>query len=549
MNTPSTTLFPVSQTRHQYSILTAMREVAHTGNLKGKPTSWLSNPHIAAAAIRRNPFALRDTKLRGNRQIVELAVSINGLALNWANAELQEDPKLKQLAAKTTPKYFPQKRLPPPMQWRLSIGRPCPYYFHKSMAKSLPPFLEQAQFLESAKKENSIFLRDSSVTLFEKMRLLPSPNGENYSVEELGASLPPSASHFLCFEKDGTTEISHIEMAGKGFYKTNIDQAMINAIDNQIPFKQAKTCIEGGNCFLFFSKGERKAVIGEISLYLSMMTLEKSSHFRKPIWPKKNAQPTETALRIARNRDLYALHQESPVEDDTYWASLIKPLTPEERQQYHLIALIIDRKLAMTKQVIAEDLNVHQDNIAFVPQSDFHIDLELLVTPQGEVILQSDTKSLQVLSELEETNQLDEAQAALLDTYKRESKEQIALRNPVLEGQRKALKKARIPFRELPLNFASPEKSVLNHSNGIFLPLRCNASLGCPPGFSQTHVFVTTGPSSPEEAIFHGKIQTIFEAALPKYRLHGVEGVSKFLAKSGGGIRCLSFEDRIICEP
>lgn len=442
-------------------------------------------------------------------------------------------------------------------------------YFHQNAPITLPPIYQKSKWLHQAQANSSIFVRDSSVTLFNASRLIPYPIKARSYQHLLGATLPASSNHFLYGEKNGKGFLPETSLAGRGFYQVNVEQAKLDATKHNIPFKQAKSCIEGGNCFLFFSGAKKKAILGVHSLSLSLMALEEAACFDTGLDQIHVDEPSDTALRLARNRvhfkaieraELKAIAEKldtSKREERAllYWKSLTEPLTSEDRTAFHKAGILFEKKLAITAQVIADELGLPSEDIAYLPQTDFHLDLEICVTPAGKVILQSEEKTLELLAELEELYPLSPGESSLLEDYRETAESKKAISSQIAEERRKALKEAGIAFQELPFVLEAPaQDSALNYCNGIF------ASNGRQVrAISGEHVenewikqagftLITTGPWKEEEKVFHEKVTKLFKKAFPNYALHGVPGLSKFVSQQQGGIHCLSFEEEIIQE-
>jgi hypothetical protein len=376
-------------------------------------------------------------------------------------------------------------------------------------------------------------------------------------------------------------------------------------VEFTIPFRRGKTCIEGGNCFLFISGGERKAIVGELSVATSMVALEEQRYFdAKEIPIEKEKEPSIDAYRMARNLELYfrkkrpldekklKIIEEERTQQDTsqilgflqkifvadglafskaeiedshlkefgeengYCKLLIAPVSDEDKKKHLDLACQIEGKLNLTKAAIAADLEIPLKNIAFIPQWKFHIDMEMSVTPEGLVLLHDDRVAVEFLNEIEQTEALKEGEKELLEEY----------RNTAEEGDLsfKELQKKRIEILQghkmeiciLPAVFESARsKSALNYANGLFV--RNGKKVLVEFNDGQTafgkmkeakFTYITTGPSIEAEKIFHRRFTEIFQSVFPTYTFSGLDDMSNFVATKQGGVHCLTFEESLPFE-
>jgi hypothetical protein len=420
------------------------------------------------------------------------------------------------------------------------------YYTNYDQCKFLKvgSHLNEARLVDKANHLNSFFIRDSSVTLFEGKRLIPYSFKNSTYHDLLKASLPESANHFLLNSKS---------LCGKGFKQRNVDQAMINAIDLDIPFKRGKTCIEGGNCFLFNDIGGRKAVLGEVSLFLSMIALEEQGYFDDKI-TEISLEPSPDALRIARNRNVFLTkNQDNKIELNKTFTD---PVTKEDEKAYYSEARIIEAKLTLTKICIAEELEIPLNKIAFLPQGSFHLDMELFITPHGEVILHDDEKVINFLNEDQFSEIQDKDIQDLLVKYKINAENKSRISMNFFEKRKVVLNSTQIRYRYIPAVFESPEfNSALNYCNGIFSLIGSKVMMR----FSDNNIcegvvkedgynYITTGPSTHVEKAFHLKFIKLFQQTFPEYRLKDIPDLSKFVARTHGGIHCLTFENYLVTD-
>jgi hypothetical protein len=277
---------------------------------------------------------------------------------------------------------------------------------------NLDPHVEDARTL--------IFGRDWRVTLLDGSHLIPFATDDPVLSMMMKAILPFPSSHFVR---------SIYQSCGEGLTTDHQAKAIAACERLGIPHKIGKTAIEGGNCKLFLGRdGKPRAIVGINSLMLSYLALEKQGYFAthgEEIGKLAESieTPFESSLLAVRNRELSRarievhakisdvqnkqrnpsltleerkglneqfarLHEELRALGTTlaYQDALQAPLSEEDRLRYKDQAIHFQACLECTKQVIAEELKVPLEQTAFVHQYSFHIDLDLLVTPEGDVL-------------------------------------------------------------------------------------------------------------------------------------------------------------------
>ena len=584
----------ISQYENDLWKVRAIEKVSRNGLCLKNESPWCrSDPDIVQAAIRNNPFAIRYApEFQRDKKMALLAVSINGLTRFWLSPDLQNDRDIRKASSKN----FPIKRSVTGMVSPFNLDERifsaswsrCPVIDKIGQLKCMSNELICVYF---ERVQCSRFVRDSHVTLFGGGHLIPYPIDNPLHSGLLRAMLPQSADHLLVNEVSG--KISTEGMMGDGFKKLNVDQAMITAYDYNIAFRHGMTCIEGGNCYLLISKEQRKAIIGEVSLYLSMIALEDQGYFDE-VHCESQDEPSSDAYRMARNLTLYfnerrpldeKIHEEYVQMQSTegnpasvayskdvfsshiersdlekfggeigYRRLLMAPVSEEDKVQYVNEAHRIEVKLALTKACMAAELEVPLENIAFLPQSKFHIDMEMFVTPQGEVVIHDDQKAVEFLNEIQLTHILDGDETELFNQYWYTAQEHVASISNMQKMRAEILQKLDIDFRFFPGVFESSAfESALNYCNGIFAKSRSDRIVPMPKdnilsdvySSKNNFTFITTGPSFKAEEVFHHRFTDMFKQSFPEFSLQTIPGVSNFISKYDGGIHCLTFENSL----
>jgi len=129
--------------------------------------------------------------------------------------------------------------------------------------------------------------------------------------------------------------------------------------------------LEGGDVFVFHPKGHQKAVaiIGSYSFWRNFVYLSRKYFSR----PEFISRLTEIKKRITQ------LHSS--------WVWLAKSLYKEKLLEKELSPRSAGAYLSLVREIIASDLLVEPEQLLVFKQSLFHIDLEISVTPDGEVLM------------------------------------------------------------------------------------------------------------------------------------------------------------------
>lgn len=210
-----------------------------------------------------------------------------------------------------------------------------------------------------------IFGRDWRVILNDGTHLIPNSSIDLSSLNQKIRALLP------LFQKD--LILFGGRLFGTGFERENNEKAVSFAEKKQIVFKVGKSCVEGGNCFLFTGvDGSPKAIVGIISILITMLSAKEQSSVEEAI-------PDNDWIRRARN--LENLEKECEF--------FLSSPTVDDCTIYHQRARQLYANFQNAKKIIAEELRLPLKDIAFVHQSTFHIDFDLCVI-QGEVFLHND---------------------------------------------------------------------------------------------------------------------------------------------------------------
>ena len=551
----------------------AIEKVKEDGNLlKDLSMIWRADPEVVEAAILQNPLSLKHaTHFQNDKKMVLLAVRINGLARVFASEKLQNDPEVRAVSEESIPKSLPPSK-------EVQTRENQIFFCMKDKFRRVKDYDAIDALFVSVDLYNSnpsVFLRDSRVTLFGGGYLIPYTIQDQCCQQRLMMKLPEHYNSFLFKEVKGVRLCSFDTLIGEGFLQCNVDQAILTAMELNIPFKRGKTCIEGGNCFLFRSNGVKKALVGQLSIYLSMIALEEQNYFDHQPLPN-DEEPALDFYRMARNQVHYQNENfetsepeetENPldfifgkkIEDEydsiilkdlpleiAYRELLVAPVSENDKICFRKAAIELQRRFNLTKACMAEDLGLPLQDVIFIPQTTYHIDMELSVTPEGVVFVNDDHQVLQCLKELEEIGNLNRTEIQLLKEYRESAEEKLTHFKELCSSRNKILEENGIEYVTLPAVFESyPSQSSLNYCNGVFASNKKEAQT-MPK--SHRFTYITTGPSNRFENRFHTRFTEIFHKTFPQYDFYGVPGISHFISKNHGGIHCLTFEGSIHTE-
>lgn len=275
--------------------------------------------------------------------------------------------------------------------------------------------------------------------------------------------------------------INHIPNP-EGFYELEpfgrgpqfIDEAhqYANRLAHSIYF--SKCLLEGGNVILFTDKeGNQKAIIGTHSIALSLIALEKENGFEE--FEDLGESPVNESFLIkARNIDLLEKRVSQDLDEKQFIERISEPLTEKERKDLHLIqaAKTLEMKWFITQQIIADELNIPVENIAFIDQENFHIDMDTLVV-EDTVFVYDGIETIKVLATLL-AMPIYKDNPTLLEYQKfaRQSDQlYFSLNNKNrLEFEKIGLKMIPVAGRFETKEPSFPDHPTLNFLNGLLLP-------------------------------------------------------------------------------
>ncbi len=171
----------------------------------------------------------------------------------------------------------------------------------------------------------------------------------------------------------------------------------------------------------------------------------------------------------------------------------------------------------------------------------------MTVTPDGTVLLHDEKETLRFLNQIQKKEKLNKDEKKLLKRYGKNALNRHKAFKWLELERRRILEEKGIEYRLVPSVLESKTmESALNHSNGIFVRKKGKKEKGGHFIYTlkkgDSYSFITTGASTVSEKIFHTKYRQLFKKIFPDYSFFGISGMSKFIAESEGGIRCLTIE-------
>lgn len=187
------------------------------------------------------------------------------------------------------------------------------------------------------------------------------------------------------------------ELFGAGFKN---GQVLINFLKrNNIKYKDpGLTAIEGGNIHFITHKGKTKAIIGDHSLIMTIISDLFDDHFPDftadqfklcKTHPKYMLRNLDIA-KLLNLGDFLPLFMENSKEYlkkyDEYLQKYTSPILNylDKSRAKHA-----NENLSHARYLIAKELELEVDDLIIIPQRKYHIDMDLFITPQGKIVLRS----------------------------------------------------------------------------------------------------------------------------------------------------------------
>lgn len=150
------------------------------------------------------------------------------------------------------------------------------------------------------------------------------------------------------------------------------------------------TVIEGGNIFFIIAGNTTKAVIGDHSLLLTYLVAVRNKFYDLDAYAEQNAVPREknkASYCVAKAR---ALVDECPqLTDAIAFALNLRNESLFDLDTIEQEAQKDAKILQWCRQQIAKEIHLPLEDIIFIPQRSYHIDLDLLVTVDQRILFRA----------------------------------------------------------------------------------------------------------------------------------------------------------------
>jgi hypothetical protein len=188
-------------------------------------------------------------------------------------------------------------------------------------------------------------------------------------------------------------------LCGPSIEKERVQLSLVKFFEaNRIAYAEPrKTIIEGGNIHFLLSNNKAKAIIGDHSLLLTyLVTLLRNE------WPSEINDNKDDDLQmrlhphLERNENLLRkLLAGRLTEEECLNLELasLKELAEDEKLLAKGKSRIISERLRWCKNLIALELELNVEDLIFIPQRNYHIDLDLFVTAKEKIVLRSPVPS------------------------------------------------------------------------------------------------------------------------------------------------------------
>ncbi len=389
--------------------------------------------------------------------------------------------------------------------------------------------------LASRNPRDLTFVRDSRVIRKDGVHLIPSAISDPLLEGRFKSLLPECSSHFIT----ATKETGY----GRGFEETQRTQAIETAKKLKQAYYAAKTCIEGGNCFLT----KKGAIVGVHSVILSLVALLEKKQFDEDELDKlahSIENPQSRFVRMARNDAIYAKRQPyddklkntkgfSPLREEMlklfggesgYKKLLTAPITKEEEENNLTAAKKWQACWEKTLEIMADELGIKKKALIIIDQMHFHIDFDIALGPKGLILIQDPKQCINFL-----TAKTERVKGAALQHFQRflESMQQKAeTHTAIYKSNFSKIKALDLDVVPVP-GFFENDSHNINLINGLFL----RSSKGL--------IFATQGASNRYDA----ELLEIFAETLLQKNIQAVfiDSLQPILEQNHGGLHCLTW--------
>lgn len=369
------------------------------------------------------------------------------------------------------------------------------------------------------------------------------PTGEHYIPFEIQMDLQ-EADRFSCMILTEDDRAQGNSKYGRGFTEEYRNAAISHAKNEGIPIKQnTRSCVEGGNCRIVVGKdGQPKAYLGYNSLILTIIALENQRYFEESEaieflkeYMSSHPDPEHESFRVAYN---LLSHHNRPGKTSKNGVfnpchKIFEQVPPGLMRQKNYIeaAQLFEAKKELAKRIIAKDLGIPHENIIYLQQGQFHIDMESFATPDNVVFLHDDRESLTCLSRVRPL--IEEEDLEVLNQYVKQAIGRYKSTESRNKKNKEALEKAGCRVILVGGDFQATETRI-NFMNGLMLQNK------------ETSLFITNGTMNNALNLF---IKAYFLDTLKKacpslkviFAADQTSLLQNMLSKYKAGIHCITW--------
>ena len=222
----------------------------------------------------------------------------------------------------------------------------------------------------------------------------------------------------------------------------------------------ARTYLEGGNTLTGTRKdGKTYSIVGDDSVVISALHLEAEDYF-------SDAEISRATYRLMRQGELSKRAIDATVEKLMRTYDEMDPDRYDEVDDWRAEAKRFLAILELTKDVIADDLDLERKQVVFVTQPDFHIDMHMRPLGPGKVLLNDPAATLKLINQLLENEDLANWEESALIAMREETEKDLEDLGDVYSDIRETLKREGIQVIRAPGVFNSKGRQA-NFMNAV----------------------------------------------------------------------------------
>jgi hypothetical protein len=201
------------------------------------------------------------------------------------------------------------------------------------------------------------------------------------------------------------------------------------ADSNAMTARQTRTYNEGGNMLNgTLPNGQPFAVIGRDGVIASTFLLEKKARQNPKSVPEYGSkQIAERRQALGWNQQPLPVEKEQELKQTLARLQKVRPTATREEAKNFLA------KMDITKDIFAQDLGIARQNLVFVSQPGFHLDMQMRPLAPGQILLNDQTQTIAMLEKAKEKAQPGSWEERELNQMLANARQQEALMQPLTE--------------------------------------------------------------------------------------------------------------------